>query len=116
MPGAEQAVYTLNLHRDAATAARTLLVAFPPGFSRPQAGSYQTTETFLILTGELHIGSQTFTPGDLVRVPAGAVRVNTRCTDAAFAIAWFEGRPEWTPAPSEAPTAPFVCTRLTLPH
>lgn len=98
MDGATLPVQTLLLAHDPATGRRRLLVRFPAGFERPEAGSYQTRERFLLLAGQLEIGGQLFVPGDLVVIDAGVQRMRTRTVDGALALVVFEAHPEWSAA------------------
>ena len=102
MDGAPMPIETMLLTHDLDTQHRRLLARFPVGFERMELGCYQTRERFLILAGSLHIGRQTFTPGDFVDVGAGVVRDETRAPRGALALVLFDALPRWSAAASSS--------------
>lgn len=76
---------------------------FPAGWERPDAGSFDVTEEFVILHGALELSGRTWTPGDYGLVPAGARREHTATPGGAVALAYFTGSPRWQAAAGVLP-------------
>lgn len=71
-------------------------VVFPPGWTRPQTGSFAVAEEALWLEGEFTMNGQTFGPGTYCWFPPGYVREMSITVAGARALASFAGRPDWT--------------------
>lgn len=97
IPDSAPAVKVARLQRDDETRSSTLLVRFPPGWSRPAAGSYTSSEEFFVLEGDLAIGDTEYGPGDYAYVPAGAMRGSSSSSGGALTLARFEGPARWRP-------------------
>lgn len=85
-------------------------VVFPPGWTRPQTGSFAGAEEALWLEGEFTMNGQTFGPGTYCWFPPGYVREMSFTKPGARALAWFAGRPVWT-----AQRDPTALTDATTP-
>ena len=73
-----------------------ILVRFPAGWSRPEAGSYSVDEEFWLLEGDLELSGVTHRAGARVLVEAGSIRSGSRSIAGALAIARFGGRADWS--------------------
>jgi hypothetical protein len=73
-----------------------LIVNFPAGWSRPNVGSYECAEEFIMFKGELHMCGEVFRAGDHAWVPPHSLRIGTSSPNGATALAWFYGRPKWS--------------------
>lgn len=89
MPGANAPFALTPLA--SAPGAFVLYGRFPAGFSRAVAGGYPVAEEFIVLDGELTIGSATYRRGDLTVIPAGFVRPGMSTVDGCTVLAWFGG-------------------------
>lgn len=106
MPASNAEIISLLLHLDDSTRARSLVVQFPPGFARLEAGRYAVGEEFLVLTGALELDGRTLESGDWCWVPPGALRAGFGSKRGAVVYAWFSGRNEFVPAPGEPAPMP----------
>lgn len=97
IPGGSGPVSVHRLHADAETGAITLLVRFPAGWERAEAGSYAAAEEIYLLEGSLEMNGQRHGAGTWLRVPPGAARHDTSTPDGALALARFDGPARWTP-------------------
>lgn len=78
----------------------TLLVRFPPGWSRPGTGHYDAIEEVLFLEGGFQMSGATYGPDSYGWFPAGYLRVDSASPDGALALAWFSGVNNWYPGSS----------------
>ncbi len=101
MPFSTGEIVSLLLHLDEITRARSLVVEFPPGFRRLEAGRYTVGEELFVLSGALELDGRTIKAGDWCWVPADALRTGFGSTRGAITYAWFSGRNDFVPAPSE---------------
>jgi len=102
MPGANAPLALVRLD---STARFAIVGSFPAGFERIEAGGYAAAETFFVLDGRLEIGDLLAQQGQLVHVPAHAVRESMRTLTGCRVLAWFEGRPDFLPASELEPTS-----------
>jgi hypothetical protein len=72
-----------------------VLVRFPPGWARLVSGHYLAAEEYWLLEGELVLNGVTHRLGECDRVPAGAVRTDTRTPLGALIIARFSAPARW---------------------
>lgn len=93
MPGANAPFALTRL----ASAAGTFVLygRFPAGFTRDVAGGYTVAEEFIVLDGELTIGTATYRRGDLTVIPAGYLRPGMSTVDGCTVLAWFGGPAEF---------------------
>ena len=73
-----------------------ILVRFPAGWSRPQAGSYSVEEEFWLLEGDLELSGVRHSAGAHVLVAADEIRTGSQSVGGALAVARFGGRAEWS--------------------
>ena len=97
VPGGSVPVSVSRLHADPETRAVTLVVRFPAGWQRPEAGAYSAAEEVYLLDGSLEMNGTPYGAGTWFRVPAGAVRRHTASPGGAVALARFDGPARWTP-------------------
>lgn len=102
MPGANLPFALTPLASPAGTFA--LYGRFPAGFTRDVAGGYTVAEEFMVLDGELTIGTATYRRGDLTVVPGGYLRPGMSTVGGCTVLAWFGGPAEFLPA-GELPDA-----------
>lgn len=95
IPGGTVPVRMAVLRDEPITRARTVLVRFPAGWSREEAGHYLADESFVVLDGTLEMSNETYGPGSLVDVPSGAQRFGTRAPQEVLAFAHFSGPARW---------------------
>lgn len=82
-------------------------VTFPPGWTRPEGGAFDVAEEVVWLEGAVTMGGLEHRAGSYCWFPAGHLRTDSRTAEGARAIAWFAGRPTWTPAaPGTEPEVP----------
>ena len=112
MPGAELQIRSLMLHLDQRSRARTLVVEFPPGFTRNESGYYPCGEEVLVLAGRLHVAGLILGLGDWAWLPPGMLRRGLQSEDGATVYAWFSGRNDWNP--SEEGQSNFSARRVQL--
>jgi hypothetical protein len=91
IPGGIMAVQMGLLRKEDDTRARTLIVRFPDGWSRPGPGYYEPSEEVLILQGELALNGDVLCPGDWAVIPARALRWGMRAYGDVLAFARFDG-------------------------
>lgn len=97
IPGGTSPVSIHRLHSDPTTRAMTLVVRFPAGWQRPQAGSYSAAEEAYVLEGAIEINANRFYAGEWFHIPTGLVRHVMSSPDGAVVLARFDGPPRWTP-------------------
>ena len=98
MPDANCEIFSVLLHRDERTRARTLVVRFPAGFSRTAAGRYQAGEELLVLSGELCLAGLRLIAGDWAWLPPRLLRRDLSAEHGALVYAWFSGGNDWEPS------------------
>ncbi len=103
VPHGNQPVQTVRLQFNDRTRAITLLVRFPQGWERAQAGSYECAEEFIVLDGTLQMSGAGYRAGDWVYVPEGVQRKSTSAPEGALALARFSGEVRWRQGDGEAP-------------
>ena len=72
----------------------TVVVRFPVGWTRPQAGHYVSTEEIYVLDGEVNLSARRYGPGDYGYFPAGYHRFDSH-SPGALVLAWFGGPARW---------------------
>lgn len=97
VPGGSEPVAVSRLHAEPESRAVTLVVRFPAGWRRPEAGSYAAAEEVYLIDGALEMNGTRYEAGTWFRVPAGAVRRQTATPQGAIALARFDGPARWTP-------------------
>lgn len=112
IPGSDRPVQMHVLHADPASGASVAMVRFPAGWGRPGIGIYAVAEEFVVLEGSIRIGQQ-FSAGDYVYLPPRTVREASFTEHGAVVVAWFSGRPVWTPGAPDVPAAGDPVTSRT---
>lgn len=102
IPESSPPVEIVLLNQSLENRARTMLVRFAPGWSRPSWGYYEANEEFFVLEGDLTIGESTFGPGDYGLIPAGALRGPSSSKQGAVTLARFDGPARWQKPESTA--------------
>ena len=105
IPGGNAAVQMALLDHDSVTRARTVLVRFPAGWTRGEAGSYVAAEDLVLLEGTLRMNGALWQAGDWAFVPARGLRAQMLTDDGALAYARFLGPAKWLRDEGEG--APF---------
>ena len=95
IPGGTVPASMAVLRDEPITRARTVLVRFPTGWAREEAGHYLADESFVVLDGTLNMNGETYEPRSCVFVPAGAQRFATRSPQEVLAFAHFSGPARW---------------------
>lgn len=95
IPESSPPVKIALLNQSSENRARTMLVRFAPGWSRPASGYYEANEEFFVLEGDLTIGDSTFGPGDYGLIPAGSLRGPSSSKQGALTLARFDGPARW---------------------
>jgi hypothetical protein len=103
-------VQVRRFHVDMTTKAFTVLVRFPAGWERPQAGHYLVDEEVLFLEGSFEMTGVRYTADSYAYFPVGYLRQESRSIGGALALAWFSGRQGWSRGPSadHVPAAALV--------
>ena len=96
MPGSNAPVRLARLPR-AGDAAFRAFVAFPAGWTRPEAGHYAVAEEFLVLDGDLALNGTTWRAGGYAWIPANRMRSVLRSESGSLVFAWFASAPHWIP-------------------
>ena len=81
----------------------TVVVRFPPGWTRPSAGYFVSAEEVFVLEGRLHMSGRHYGPGDYGWFAAGYHRYESTAPDGVLALAWFGGPARWTRSAGPAP-------------
>ena len=81
---------------------RTVLVRFPAGWERPEAGSYSCAEEMVLLQGTLEMSGARYDAWDWAYVPRRAERAATRARSEVLALARFDGPARWNAEASQA--------------
>lgn len=89
--GSDQPARLVMLHADADRQTRTVLVAFPPGWTRDAVGHQPAGEEMVILSGALSMSGLTANLGDYLVVEPRATRAATSVEDGTRAVVWFSG-------------------------
>lgn len=89
--GSDRPARLVLLHADAERQTRTVLVQFPPGWSRDAVGHQPAGEEMVILSGALSISGVTAGLGDYLVVEPRATRAATSVEDDTRAVVWFSG-------------------------
>jgi hypothetical protein len=105
LPGSDAPVRLARLPR-AADAAFRAFVAFPAGWTRPQAGHYPVAEEFLVLEGDLRLNDAAWSAGGYARIPAHRLRSVLRSEAGCLVFAWFAAPPDWIHGPAAGPAPP----------
>ena len=87
--GGDRPVELVRLRRDDDGPGFTVLVRFPPGWSRPGLGYYDVIEEALFLDGEFEMSGTTYGAGDYAWLPSGFARRDSRAPNGALVLAWF---------------------------
>jgi hypothetical protein len=101
MPGSATPVRLARLPR-AADGGFRVFVAFPAGWSRPDAGHYAVAEEFLVLEGDLRLNDVTWRAGGYARIPAHRLRSVLQSESGCLVFAWFAAAPDWIPGAGAA--------------
>lgn len=96
IPGGSMPVRLVTVRAEAATRARTVLVAFPEGWRRDEAGSYSCAEEIVVIDGAFEMNGALFDAGSWAYVPAGTGRRATIARPSALVLARFDGSPRWS--------------------
>jgi hypothetical protein len=108
LPGSATPVRLARLPR-AADAGFRVFVAFPAGWTRPEAGHYPVAEEFLVLEGDLRLNDATWRAGGYARIPAHRLRSVLHSKSGCLVFAWFAAAPDWIPgAAAAAPSSDEV--------
>ena len=102
LPGTDHAIELARLHREPDDSTVNL-VAFPPGWTRPGEWSADVLEEVLWLDGDFTMSGVATGPGTHACYPAGFVRADSSTKDGAMALAWFSGKPTWSPCSADQP-------------
>jgi hypothetical protein len=96
--------------------ARTVLVRFPRGWERPEAGWYSVSEEIVFLAGTLGMSGEVYTTGEWVYVPQGTARSHTVAQTDVLTIARFGGPARWNAGyPSDGTNGSAVLRRALSP-
>jgi hypothetical protein len=98
IPGSNPPVAVARLRVENGTGAYTMLVRFPPGWSRPGAGHYRVHEEIFVVEGDLTVGDETYSTGDYAWLPSGYPRTGSASSGGAVVLARFSGPPVWVPS------------------
>ena len=102
---------TRCLNHDPAMGARTLIVDMPAGWEHATPRWHSCDEEFLVLDGELEIGSAQYRTGHYVFRPAGLEHGPTRSETGCRLLYWhesaFDVRTD-APAPEDVSDKPFI--------
>lgn len=79
------------LHADAERETRTVMVRFPPGWSRDAVGRQPAGEEMVMLSGALSISGHTAAAGDFLLIEPRATRSATSAADDTCAVVFFSG-------------------------
>jgi hypothetical protein len=103
MPDGSSEIKSMLLHRDPLTRERTLVIEFPPRFSRSRPGRYQAGEEILVLAGELLLDQLRLRSRDWAWLPPGLLRSRMSAPSGCIAYAWFSGPTEWERSDEQRP-------------
>jgi hypothetical protein len=95
IPGSSPAVSLARLHAEPA-GGFTVVVRFPPGWSRPGTGHYDAVEEVLFLDGGFEMSGARYGVDDYGWFPEDYSRVDSRSPDGALALAWFSAPYTWS--------------------
>lgn len=100
--GADKPARMVMLHASAERNTRTVLVEFPPAWTRDAVGHQPAGEEMVILAGALSISGQTAPKGAYLLVEPRATRSATSVEDGTRALIWFSGAGGgWTDGPAD---------------
>ncbi|GAA4368370.1 hypothetical protein [Nocardioides caricicola] len=89
--GSDKPARMVMLHASAERNTRTVLVEFPPAWSRDAVGHQPAGEEMVILAGALSISGHTAPKGSYLLVEPRATRSATSVEDGTRALVWFSG-------------------------
>jgi hypothetical protein len=89
--GSDKPARMVMLHASAERNTRTVLVEFPPSWTRDAVGHQPAGEEMVILTGSLSISGETAPAGSYLLVEPRATRSATSVEDGTRALVWFSG-------------------------
>lgn len=89
--GSDKPARMVMLHASAERNTRTVLVEFPPAWTRDAVGHQPAGEEMVILAGALSISGQTAPKGSYLLVEPLATRSATSVEDGTRAVVWFSG-------------------------
>lgn len=94
------------LHADAERETRTVMVRFPPGWSRDAVGRQPAGEEMVMLSGALSISGHTAGVGEFLLIEPRATRSATSALDDTCAVVFFSGPGGgWADGPDDDPGA-----------
>lgn len=89
--GSDKPARMVMLHASAERNTRTVLVEFPPSWSRDAVGHQPAGEEMVVLAGALSISGHTVRKGSYLLVEPRATRSATSVEDDTRALVWFSG-------------------------
>lgn len=95
--GAKSPAELVRLAKSTNTTAMMALVRFPAGWERPESGTADRAEEFLVLAGQVELSGVMIEAGETALITPGAVRSGMRTTDGCTIVAWFSAPPTWDP-------------------
>ncbi len=93
-----------------------ILGRFPAGFERSEAGGYDVAESFIVLSGALHLEGMTASRGTLCFLPAGLSRSPMRAPQGCLVLAWFGGLAHFRPARQLTAPAEGAMSAVQIPR
>jgi len=97
LPGPLAALDCKTLSHDSESGACSVILRFPPGWSRPTPEHLTAAQEFLVLDGEFEIGNQTYGLDAYGYLPAGHPRSRQASKPGAVILSFFDRRPDWMP-------------------
>lgn len=89
--GSDSPARMVLLHADAERETRTVMVRFPPGWSRDAVGRQPAGEEMVMLSGALSISGHTAGVGEFLLIEPRATRSATSAADDTCAVVFFSG-------------------------
>ncbi len=109
LPGNARAdVDSKLLSRDADAGDMSVIVRYPPGWSRPGPEALSAEEEFYVLDGEIEINGHHYRRDSYACLPAGYAREGAKSDTGCVTLAFFDATPELCPPSAPAAGAVLV--------